>query len=470
MPKINLPLSKEVSVNSAKNPNNQLLQNMYSIPNQYGEESEYTLRQRGGLDLLIDTGEEVRGLTHINSFYYVVGTTKIRKYDLTGTLVADYAFTTASGEVYNILDNSVGQIAFLSWKYQVDSVYRVLESGTLYNPSLPYNPKTFTDMDGYFIFRRRGTQQFFISALLDGRTFSSLDFASATQKSDNIITVLSCAGILYVFGTRSIEFFQNTGNATFPFEAIKGTANTTLGCGADLTPVAILNEIYFLSRNGLVYKISGYSFTKISTESIDKLFQNISAVNAIGFSFRENGQWFYGITVEDAGFTVCCNLQTLEWHKRTSEGYTYWRPRFVQNAFLEENTKNTICAIGNKVYFINQDNTTDDGDDIERVFTTTVIQGDGKRVIHHAIQPVITTGTAGVDITPIIEMSYSDDGGFTYSTKRSLSLGTNTQYGRKIEFRNLGISRKRIYKFEVSNDVSISIASCKIRLEVEDDE
>jgi hypothetical protein len=53
MPKVNLPLSREISVNTAKNPTGQLLRNMYSVPNSIGDDSEYTLRQRYGMSLFV---------------------------------------------------------------------------------------------------------------------------------------------------------------------------------------------------------------------------------------------------------------------------------------------------------------------------------------------------------------------------------------------------------------------------------
>jgi len=72
MPKINIPLSRQVFVNSAKTPNGQLLQNMYSVPNNTGETSEYTLRQRYGSKLLVNTGELIRGFAIIKGTFSIL--------------------------------------------------------------------------------------------------------------------------------------------------------------------------------------------------------------------------------------------------------------------------------------------------------------------------------------------------------------------------------------------------------------
>lgn len=485
MPKMNLPLSRQVFVNNASNPNGQLLQNMYSVPNMAGEASEYTLRQRYGSKSFFDTGQIIRGFAVIRDTFYVVGSSTIQVYDSSGVLTASYAHTTSSGQYYRILDNASGQIAFLD---SVSGTYRVLDGGTLYSPSFPssWTSNAFVYMGGYFIFNRIGTQEFFISNLLDGRTFNALDFSNAVEKSDNIVGLATTSGHLYIFGTDSIEIFQNTGNSDFPFEKVNGTSNTSVGAFSFLSIVSDLGSVFFLSRDSGIYQINGYSVDKISTINIDKKLKAVlaDAITVRSYIFIECGMYFYALTIVTTateGVTFCYCLNTKEWHKRKTAGFDYWR--MVQPLTFNNNS---YGAIASGIYELTntefKDVVTGVDAELERVFTTEFIEADGKRVIHHSIQPVIIANVLGgaFDIgfdsafnsvtSPSIEMSYSDDGGFTYSTPRVKSLGGNLKRGRKIEFRNLGMSRKRIYKFQVNYNVDISVSSCKIRIEVESDE
>lgn len=485
MPKMNLPLSRQVFVNSASNPNGQLLQNMYSVPNVVGETSEYTLRQRYGSKLFFDTGQIIRGFAVIKDLFYVVGDSTIKVYNSIGVLTASYAFVTSPGQYYKILDNAVGQIAFLD---SVSGTYRVLESGTLYSPSFPsgWTSNTFVYMGGYFIFNRTGTQEFFISSLLDGRTFNALDFSTAVEKSDNIVGLATTSGHLYIFGTDSIEIFQNTGNSDFPFEKINGTSNTTVGAFNSTSIISELGSVFFLSRDSGIYQINGYSVDKISTITIDTKIKSIlnNATTVRSYVFIEYGMYFYAITIVSntgSGFTFCYNLNTKEWHTRKTAGYDYWN---IENPLTFNN--NSYGVVSSGIYELTNTEFKDVfvGNDlsIERVFTSEFIDADGKRIIHHSIQPMITTNLngnafdSGFDssfngtLTQYISMCYSDDGGFSYSTPRILMFGGNITKGRKIEFRNLGLSRKRIYKFEVDDDIDVSVSSCKIRIEVENEE
>jgi len=475
MGKINIPLSRQVFVNSAKTPNGQLLQNMYSVPNATGETSDYTLRQRYGSKLFVDTGELIRGFAVIKDVFYAVGTTNIRTYNSSGTLLSSVAFTTSTAQYFRILDNASGQVAFLD---TLNGTYRVLEGGTLYSPSFPsgFTSNAFVYMSGYFIFNKIATQDFFISKLLDGRTFNALDFSNAVEKSDNVIGLASTSSHLYIFGTDSVEIFQNTDNVDFPFQKVNGASNTSVGAFNFTSIVSELGSVFFLSRDSCVYEINGYDVKKISTVNIDTEIRNIidSQINVRSYVFVENGMYFYALTIQlndnVSGSTFCYNLMTKEWHKRKTAGFEFWR--MVQP--LTFNNK-SYGFIGTAIYELTNTEFKDvvfsNNVNLERIFTTEFIEADSKRVIHHAIQVIITTGTTDTGLgTPTISMSYSDDGGFTYSTARTKSLGDNLQYGRKVEFRNLGISRKRIYKFEITANVEISVSNCKARLEVEDEE
>jgi len=89
--------------------------------------------------------------------------------------------------------------------------------------------------DGYFVFSKANSNKFFISDLRDGRFYDALDFASAESDPDNIVALGVLNGLLYIFGTRTYEQWQNTGvGAGFPYtKATSGSQQK--GCSAPLS-------------------------------------------------------------------------------------------------------------------------------------------------------------------------------------------------------------------------------------------
>ena len=116
-----------------------------------------------------------------------------------------------------------------------------------------YPSNTVTYQDGYFIFNRKDTGQFFLSNLLDV-SFDPLDFATAEGQPDNLVAVLSDHREVFMFGTETIEVWYNSGAADFPLERNQG-AFIEKGCGARYTVAKQNNTIYFVGSDLMVYQL-----------------------------------------------------------------------------------------------------------------------------------------------------------------------------------------------------------------------
>ena len=58
---------------------------------------------------------------------------------------------------------------------------------------------------------------------------------------------------------------------------------------------------------------------------------------------------------------------------------------------------------------------------------------------------------------PQAMLSWSDDGGHTYSSTYTASLGLTGQYKARVIFNKLGVSRDRVFKFSMSDPVKANI-------------
>ncbi len=85
------------------------------------------------------------------------------------------------------------------------------------NPNF-FSASTVLYFDGYFVLDRKGTNEFFLSALNDGTMYSGLDFASAVAQPGLIIATKQNLQLLFLFTQNHIEMWYDAGTADFPFQ------------------------------------------------------------------------------------------------------------------------------------------------------------------------------------------------------------------------------------------------------------
>lgn len=63
------------------------------------------------------------------------------------------------------------------------------------------------------------------------------------------------------------------------------------------------------------------------------------------------------------------------------------------------------------------------------------------------------TGTAPLGINPLLTLQISDDGGNSYRTMPTISLGLTGKYLTRAQWWRLGMARDRVYQFNLSDPV-----------------
>lgn len=471
MPDITIPLSSNIANNSAGaigTPTQQTLINMHAIPNDDGMEKGFTLRQRYGLDELADTTEDIYGMgVSSGNIIYIVTENYIKRYSLAGSFISQVSLSSSpsAGERFDVIEDINGEMYFLS---NLGTYYKL--DTTLTSPSFAgsFSPTNFTYLGLYYIFDNNTTNQFFWSDLNDGSSFSALSFATAEQDVDDVGRVYAANNALWILGTDSVEVWQKDDtNPDSPFVPILGSADTTVGCLADFSVAQAGNSIIFLGSDRVIYRTNGYELLPLSNEAInERIARMANYTDARGYTFFEYGYWFYVITFPSETLSFCCNLTTGQWHRRTSTNDSYWYFDHIRTF-----NGTTFGVVGQKLYRLTRNALDDEDYEIFRTFTTNVMHQGEKEIMVHALRLHITTGTVlGADPqSPVIYMSYSNDGGFTYSAERQVSLGGTGAYGGKIEFRGLGTARRWNFKFRVVDTPEISVTGCSARIEVSGD-
>lgn len=433
------------------NQNTQETVNMFLEVDQ-SEENNLTLYRVDGKKVFLDIPiSPVYVISEFRSVLYVVAGFVFYKVlsDLTYTIVGsvDLDFDTT------ISANNAGQICLNSGvtgkAYVYDTVSFALTQIT--DPAFYGSPRV-DYLDGYGVFVKPGSQQFYISTLNNFLTFDALDFASDEADPDNLVTHIVDHQELILFGERVTTVWFNSGDAQFPFSRREG-ANMEVGCAAALSVAKLDNTVFFLGRSshgtGLVYKLNQYSPQIISNRGIEYTINSMTRIDdAFAYTYQKGGHSFYVLTFPTDNKTLVYDASIqdndLSWSVR--ETYELGRDRASCYAFAFNKHLVGDYASG-AIYELDEDTHTDGGLPISWSRTTTHIISDFKRIKHKEVVLNFETGVGlnGND-DPLVYLTYSDDGGHSYITPREASLGVIGQRKNRVMWARLGNSRDRVYK------------------------
>lgn len=326
-----------------------------------------------------------------------------------------------------------------------------------------YPASTVTYQDGYFIFDRKGTGQFFISELLDV-DFDPLDFATAEGQPDNLVAVLSDHRELFLFGEHTIEVWYNSGAADFPFERNQG-AFVEKGCGARYSVAKANNTVYFVGSDLMVYQMTGYSPVRISTHAVEKTLSGVDLSDAFAYTYQDQGHLFYVLTIPRMNITWCYDISTRKWHVR--ESYQFGRHQ-SNNAMLFESRTLVGDFQNGRVYQLASDYYTDDGQPVIREFVLPTVNNGREFVTVDSLEFDMGSGVGlvmGQGNDPELRVYFSKDAGKTYNQnfKRG-RIGKIGEYLTRAKVNRFGAARQFTFKVQISDPVPIDIGGAWIEV------
>lgn len=379
---------------------------------------------------------------------------------------------TSSGPI-SIADNGTS-ICFVDGAngYVIDMVTMVMTQ--ISDPDF-YGADRVDYIDGYFIFNRPGTEQFYISSL-GGTDFDALDFASAEGAPDNIVTLIVDHRQLLIFGSESGEMFEDTGNADFPFQR-SGGVFIEQGCASKHGVTKIDNTVFWIGSNkagsGIIWRLDGTRPVRVSTHAIEFAIQNYSTLSdCIAYAYQQEGHSFVVFIFPTAGATWVYDASTNLWHERSylnpATG-TYGRHRSNCHAFF-----GGLHVVGDwengKLYALDLDYFTDNGDPLARIRVEPhVFDGDYKRLLEGRLQIDFEAGVGtqtGQGFDPQALYDHSDDGGHTWKPTRSTGIGRVGQYSKRAIWRRNGMFRDRVRRITVTDPVRVILIGASADIQV----
>lgn len=339
----------------------------------------------------------------------------------------------------------------------VKGYYLELSTGTVsqITDAAFYPARTVTFQDGYFIFERADTGQFFISDLLSV-TFDPLKFATAEGQPDNLLAVISDHRELFLFGVDTVEVWFNSGAADFPFERNQG-AFIEKGCAAPYTIAKQDETVFFVGSDLLIYRMSGYTPIRVSNEAVEQTLEGADLSDAFAYAYQNRGHLFYVLTIPSINLTWALDISTGSWHQMRS----YKFERHYSNNVLFVNQKTLVGDFQNgRIYQMTTGHLLDDGEPIIREFVLPTISNGREHLTIDSLEIDMKTGvglTDGIWKDPVAQCRVSKDGAENWTNWKEAKLGKKGKTLTRLKYNRFGDGRQFDFHIRISAPVEIDI-------------
>ena len=360
---------------------------------------------------------------------------------------------------------------------------QTVTSRTLYGLNwsvLPSTDGAFTGatsvdiVDNYFVYNNPDTQQFGASAVLSPIS-SSLSFGSKDGAPDDLVSLIVDHREVYLLGEVSSEVWIDAGTSPFPLQRIPGTS-TQHGIAAKYSVARLGNSFAYLSRNirgqAQIVQMNGYVPTRISTHAVENSLTNQNVSNAVAWTYQLEGHEVYVISFPSIQLTWCYDVASQMWHKwlYTNDLGQYERARGNCCAQFQGLVMVGDYANG-KIYKLDKDNYTDDGQQVRRLRRAPHLVADFQRQYFDELQIQFQPGvglSTGQGDNPQAMLKWSDDGGSTWSNEHWVTIGAIGRYANRAIWRRLGWARDRVFEVAISDPVKAVIVSANLKLSAGD--
>lgn len=324
---------------------------------------------------------------------------------------------------------------------QAETTGYVYSGGTL---TTPVNLPSVSDVcfiDGYFIWTIANSDQFIISGINDGLTIDPLDVATVEGSPDNLVGVVNDHRELLFFGgstssTPSTEVWVDTGASDFPFER-QGNAFLERGCVDRDSIVKLDNGTWFVGDDLIVYRLDGYTPTRVSTHAVEKTLANARWFRA--FTYTQEGHKFYVLNTDQGSWAY--DVATGGWAERQSFGLDYYRCGCAVSAYGKTLLGDNQTG---KFYEPDLDVNSENGTAMPVTVELPPL-GDGvNRQTLYSFELYMEAGVGDLTtLDPQAILTYSKDGGRNWSNEMWRSMGAQGKYTTRavwrinVEFRQL---------------------------------
>ncbi len=387
--------------------------------------NKYVIRRAPGLVNFGTTSESgCRGFLEVGGVLYVGMSGKLEKLTSAGG---------ASTNVGNMTGTSKGFFAHNNnttpdkWFVSPDGDIAVFTPSSVTNSwpdgDLPAVNSTCV-IDGYGVFTTGDGRAF--ATDLNSTAVNSLSFGKAEAKPDGLTRCIAWGDKLLLFGPETTEVWTNAGTSPFPFarnfvipRGIAGPYCVT-GFEDSFSKVPV-----WVADDNTVVKYAGSDPVKISPPDLDGLIEAVSDKTTIEMcSYISRGHAMVQVSCPD--WTWVFDLNTEKWHERDS--YLQERSRITQSIYAfnkwlcgDTETGNVQQILSTAFEEVNSPLRAriESGPVMDFPYGTVV----GRADFNFSTGVGQASGDEPDQTDPTVEISWSDDGGASWSIPAQRKLG-----------------------------------------------
>jgi hypothetical protein len=311
-------------------------------------------------------------------------------------------------------------------------------------------------LDGYFFVGIADGRCF--ASGLNATTFGANDFITAEAKSDTLYRVIPWNGQLLICSAGSIEVWAGQPvNATgFPFNRVAVIQRGIAGQGAiSGWEDGFGKGLLFVGDDNGVHQLNGYTPEKVSPPDLDRLIEAVSDKGDLDASvYIVGGQPIWALSCDD--WTWEFNLATRKWNERRSYGLDRWRGSRSFYAFGKWLCGDTESG---NIGQIDRNTHTEFDQPLIAEVRSAPVHAFPRRIrcaradFDFSPGVGIVTGVDPNETDPSVEISYSDDGGYSFTNPRIRKLGRQGKPQTRISVFNNGMTgaQGRVWRVRMSD-------------------
>lgn len=343
---------------------------------------------------------------------------------------------------------------------------------------------TVAYIDGWWVFNKPGTQEFYSNSQAYGLSFSALFFALKDGAADNLVAVMENKELLWLIGDKTTEIWYNAGGApgavgaSFAFQRIVGTL-IQAGCKAKHSVSRFgapgQEGLMWFGRSergeNVIILTQGFQDTVVSTPSFGKEVATYPVTDdAIAYTYQEDTHEFYVLTFPTADVTWVYDGQSGLLHKRASyDPYAKQFHRERSNAFMNfAGMRITGDYQNGAIYQLTRNSYTDAGWPLlaKRRAPHVWDKGQRGRVFMQSLQLDFNVGQAnasGMGSNPRCALRISRDGGHTFGDPIYAPMGQIGEYRTRTMYRKLGWGRDNVVDLEIVDPVNRDLVGATLK-------
>jgi hypothetical protein len=307
--------------------------------------------------------------------------------------------------------------------------------------------------DGYFIFTT-GVGQIWASGL-NAVTVDALSFTT-DQESGGLFRAVKWGGRLYALGRQATGIYVNAATSPFPLarsEVIpRGIAGPYCVTGHEDN---FSKGLFIVGDDNAVYRIDGNALAKVSSPDLDALIEAVSDKTTIEMcSYISRGHAF--VQISCPAWTWVFNINNDKWHERPS--YLLTRSRITQAYYAFGKWLCGDTQTGNVQQITSTSHLELTNPLVCEVWSAPLEDFPQRSrgaaaFFDFAIGVGDASGTEPIATDPSISISYSTDGGQTFSIPRTRKLGRQSIGKTRVRVNQIKAAGRQgyIWKIQMSD-------------------